>query len=303
MGTSLRRLLIVVSNQACIQVDKLNAVSEDHYEIRQVKDIESAFKWVASPYVAACIVHASIGDSHAAEFFGRLNQERSEVPLLYLASDVALLSGFGTVLPEAVVHEPVDHASLSLRISEMLSCDVLAGALLDVTIDSLMRTVTESFIPDATADPLRLRAGQVPVHAINATLPFCGPSVSGRITLSANPQTIERVYSRLLPSRSRVTTRELEDLLGEMSNQLLGGLKRVMSAGGLDFALGVPMMYTGPVCPVRFRSRRGAVLLNLRGTEHPTDRLAVGLSLNAVRREFERGVSNDDAEAGELAFF
>lgn len=303
MSTPLRSLLAILSKKKnIISPSELNAASRDEFELHEIDNLEDAERWLASPLVGAWIVHESIGEKDAAALFASLDRHRNDVPLVYVAGDGGLLSGFGMVLPDVVISDPIDHADLAHKVAELLSRGLLTDVLMDVVKESMTKIVQQAFIPDAELKQAWFRAGHVPVFAVNATIPFCGPAVSGRISVSVGTEALKSIYSRLVPSAPRVSIRVLEDLVGEMSNQILGGLKRSTSAGGLDFAIGVPMMYTGSTCPVRFRTRSGSMLLRWGSAENSCEELAVGLSLDSVRKDY-KATGEAEAETGELAFF
>lgn len=303
MSIPIHSLLVVVSKERIIDADALNAVSDDTFEVIEVSDTLAASALLSSSSNAcAWVVHESMEAEEAAELFANVDSQGVGMPLLYVTKEGGILSGFGTVLPDVVLDAPLDPADLVRNISGLLSRDVFSRTLLDVITDNVTRTISDSFIPDASVDKIWFRAGHAPMHLVNATIPFCGPAVSGRISVSTSTDTLKSVYARLVPDTPEVVHRVLEDLVGEMANQILGGLKRGMSAGGIDFALGVPMMYTGDKCPVRYRTRNGSTLLRVHGQKNASEEIAVGLSLDSVRKDYE-ATDEDEVETGELAFF
>ena len=304
MHNAIERLVVLVSERAIFNQADVEAAAQRGLRFEQVKDSTRAEEFVESPYVTAWLVDESVGESNAASLFSLLDADRSTVPFAYVSSRDVALSVFGTVLPDLVLPDDITVAEFEARLDPLLTTDAFADALMDAVRGCVAGCVADSFIPDGVVRAMNFRGGQRPVHGFNATIPMCGPAVSGRLSVSADPFTLAAVYRRMIPSSARPTERNLEDLVGEISNQLTGALKRTMASGGLDFALGVPMMFTGSVCPVRYRSRCGSVLFEI-GAEDGTQAIVVDLALDAVRKPFEVAETDEDddfAETGELAF-
>jgi CheY-specific phosphatase CheX len=296
-----KSLLVEVTENGIVDPDLLDGVAAQHYEIETESTIEGALSWLDAPHVTAFVVDDSLGQSAAVGFFHRLQEARSTMPFVYVPNETPVLSSFGAVLPDLMLRRPVNHALLVNRIDDILSFRSFNDVLIGVLTDSLLGTIAGSFIPDARLTELRFRASQIPLHAINATIPLCGEGISGHLSVSATEETLRRLYRRMLPDKHAPSSRMLEDLVGEMSNQLLGGVKQVLTGGGVDFALGVPMMYTGSSCPVRYRSRSGSLLLEIHAPD-TTDRIAVDLALDSMRQDYVRADEGLGPETGELAF-
>jgi CheY-specific phosphatase CheX len=293
-------LLIEVAAERRIDVDVLNASSRHPFEVEWQTSVFAAQRCADAHHVAAFVVDDSFGEAAAVELFRRLQRGGNNVPFVYVSSKPAVLSRFGAVLPDMILRPHVNHDVLVARLDELLGSAAFDG-IVDVVTDGVAATLSRTFIPDARIEERRFRAGQTPVHEVNATIPLCGESISGRLSVSATADTLARIYRRLLPGRPAPDARILEDLVGEVSNQLLGGLKQVLVGGGIDFALGVPMMYTGSDCPVRYRSRTGSLLMYVRSPE-PMDEIAIDLALDSMHAGYRAATGDDRLETGEVAF-
>jgi CheY-specific phosphatase CheX len=296
-----KSLLVEVTNSGLIDIDLLNESSAQRYELETEATIADALRWIDAPHVTAFIVDDSLGQNAAVELFHRLQETRSTMPFVYVPTETPVLSSFGAVLPDLMLRRPVNHALLVSRIDEILSFRSFNDVIIDVLSDCVLASVSRSFLPDAQLHALRFRASQVPLYGINATIPLCGEGISGHLSVSASEETLRRLYGRMLPDKPAPSTRLLEDLVGEMSNQLLGGVKQMLTGGGVDFALGVPMMYTGMSCPVRYRSRSGSLLLEIHSPD-TTDEIAIDLALDSMRQDYVRADEGLGPETGELAF-
>jgi len=296
-----KRLLVEMTARNVIDLDKLNESCAHPFELVTESNVFAASRWTTSPDVTAFIVDSSVGEVAAVELFRRLQQDSSGVPFVYVSHESAVLSCFGPLLPDLILRSPINYEVLLARLDELLGSPAFSEIMIDVATKGIVATMARAFIPNAEIHALRFRACQHPVHEINATIPLCGEAISGHVSVSASPDTLKRLYHRMVPHRPPPSGRMLEDLVGEMSNQLLGGLKGVLTTGGIDFALGIPMMYTGSSCPVRYRCRSGSILQYIRGSD-PADEVAVDLALYSVRKGYEESEATGTPETGELAF-
>lgn len=305
MTTPVRSVLFVVTKDPFITVEELNAdpASTDEYDVQFASDVELAGQWASSPYVAAWVVHDSIGDTAAATLFGKLDELRNDVPFVYLSGRGELLHGFGTVLPDAVLQRDSSAQIILSRLRDLWARDMFSDTVVAAVVKCFSDSTVE-FIADAELHRLRLRAGDMPVHTVNAVIPFCGPAVNGRLSVSASPETLQEIRRALLPNCSSGSGRMLEDLVGEISNRILGTLKRSFSAGGVELASGVPMMYTHSSCPVRYRGRNGSLLVQLRSAGVPLHEIAIGFALDSIREVLEVVDENEDdtLQTGAVSF-
>jgi len=296
-----KRLLVDVTTRSLIDLDKLNGASPHPVELVTESDVIRANRWATSPDVTAFVVDDSVGEPAAVELFGRLRQDGNGIPFVYVSRKPAVLSCFGAFLPDLLLHPPINYKVLVARLDELLGATEFSPVMVDVATKRIVATMARAFVPNAEVHLIRYRACRRPVHEVNATIPLCGEAISGHLSVSASPEMLRRMYDRMVPRKSPPSDRMLEDLVGEISNQLLGGLKRVLATGGIDFALGMPMMYTGSSCPFRYQSRRGSLLLYIRGDD-PADQIAVDLTLDSVRKGYEEPSEVDLRQTGELSF-
>ncbi|TPV93923.1 MAG: chemotaxis protein CheX [Myxococcales bacterium FL481] len=300
----IQRLLIVASTEIQLEASELERATGHQFEIRRVDSVDAARQHFASPYATAWLVDDSLGEGAETELFADLKDVNDCVPFIYVDPSSKPLSGFGPDLPDQVVRSTHDHADLMERIDEILRARVFEPQLAQAITEAAKATIRDSFVPDAELRGSWLRAGQQPVHEVNSTIPFCGPHVSGRLSVSGSRSTLTRIYEATVPGAVAPRDRTLEDLVGEISNQVLGGIKRNLGAGGLDLSIGVPLVYSGPACPVRYRTRSGSLLLHVGGERAP-DCLSLDVSFDSLRRSYDPSASLDDddgAATGVLAF-
>jgi CheY-specific phosphatase CheX len=164
-----------------------------------------------------------------------------------------------------------------------------------------VEVLSEGFLVDPRLEGVCFRGWARPLSEVNATIPLCGPTISGRLSASVAPEVARRIYQRMLPTEPEPSERTLQDLVGEMCNQVLGGLKRALARHGVDFAVGVPMMWSGTGCPARYRSLAGSTLLTVADRD-TQDRVRVDLTLDSLVGEYVQATDGVECATGELAF-
>ncbi len=78
-------------------------------------------------------------------------------------------------------------------------------------------------------------------RALAGSVAFLGPELRGSITLLAS----EAAISSALPAAEAPTFAAVADWTGELTNQLMGRLKRKLSAYGTSVDIGVPSVFRG----------------------------------------------------------
>jgi hypothetical protein len=293
--------LFVVSQGSSGDLARFREHARHDVQIRATDDPMVARDWVTAPEATAWVVDASIGEAAVADLYARLDDVSPSTPFIYVAPPRPILSVFGARLPDLVVAAPLDEAMVIERLYDLLGWSPLLDSVADAFAATSLQTLDASFLPGCEVVDVRFRGTPVPPSPVNAIIPFCGPSISGRLSVSATMPSLQRIHARLLPAAATATARGVEDLAGEISNQLLGALKRVIGAGELEFAIGVPMMFTSSTCPVRYRARRGSTLIRVRDAAG-TSELAVDLALDAIRPGYDLQSVEEPCETGELAF-
>jgi CheY-specific phosphatase CheX len=116
-----------------------------------------------------------------------------------------------------------------------------------------IRTVLNQFGIDALASDPGVKSSLTELSEVNAYLPFSGPRVSGHVVLSTSIGDITAAYRTQFPRNKFPGHDDLEDLLGEIANQVVGHIKRSMQLDGTECRMGLPHFLRGEGASLRHK--------------------------------------------------
>ena len=155
--------------------------------------------------------------------------------------------------------------------SKLFTEEQLATYIVDATKEVFSTMV----MMDASDDyPL-----QEPVHrfkcSITSMVGFAG-TYSGVISIHCPVSLALRITSNMLGMECDEVNDDLNDAIGEIANMLGGGVKQVLSKGGLDVKLSIPTVISGEDYTVNSLSDIDCVVIPFRIDD---DKFLVGLTL------------------------
>lgn len=165
-------------------------------------------------------------------------------------------------------------------------------------IDHLLCVATVRLFQAVGVDVAEIEDGNLPAAGplLASTVGFSAPGVRGAVTLVIGRPTIAALY----PEVALGTVEALRDAVGELSNLLVGELKRQLRAVGVDVELGLPVTFAGDglrLCPAAAESRGQAF-----ATRHGVVRVRLDGQLADVAFTAE-GERDPAAAAGDTLFF
>ncbi|HEY4105891.1 MAG TPA: chemotaxis protein CheX, partial [Polyangiaceae bacterium] len=178
-------------------------------------------------------------------------------------------------------------------------------ALVDSFLNSVQTALREGFRMNPRAGKSYLRATTDMYGDVTALVTFQNARMRGRIVVSGDREHLDVIWRRVFPRRSlsqRAT--ELQDLVGEMANQILGPFKATLEHQSDPIRLSPPMHALGVQTSLRFRERRPGLVIELNDFSHCLF-VELAFDLDALRPP--SGAQGGEAErignAGEMVFF
>lgn len=164
-----------------------------------------------------------------------------------------------------------------------MSLDVDISASINLTEDQLSKyiidTTRDVFSTMVMMEPSEDLPLREPIHrfkcSITGMVGFAG-TYSGVISIHCPVALAMKITSSMLGMECEEVNDDLNDAIGEIANMLGGGVKLVLSKGGLDVKLSIPTVISGEDYTVNSLSDNNCVVIpfNLDG-----DKFLVGLTL------------------------
>lgn len=89
------------------------------------------------------------------------------------------------------------------------------------------------------------KRGDVAYGDVTGVIGMIAPNAKGSIAISFNKNAALEIMSGMLGETITQLDKETSDCVGEITNMVAGGAKKIMSEKGLDFGMATPVVITG----------------------------------------------------------
>jgi len=294
-------LLLVAPAESAI-APRSDATADPTPHVLHSKNIGDATKLVqCTPMLAMVVIDPLIGVPDAVVLVDGLKKSHPDLPLLWIGEgwqDTVELEGRR---PDGFIQADTDFDKLNDHARRLLRQQLYDSSTVELVRSSALAVLRESFCTVATAGEPCLKANRHTMAPVTAILSFCGPGISGQLSVSGRVEHLATIWRRVLPNRPNVSTDQLEDIAGEIANQTLGRIKAFFVAEGQPFDIGCPIFVRGDVVEIRYKSDRSSLLFSL---QEPEGTLYIQFCFDTYdpSQRREENAESSLAPGGELKF-
>ena len=274
------------------------ALKSDHYDVAFVSDLEAALTAIAqlerlSLVVVNCRSHSEGYES----FMSAVRGLHPHLPVIWVGDTANVVAKF--LRPSLSATKASDLRGLRDKAGKALRDRMYENDLVRDLVKATERALSEFGIETHCSDPY-IKSNLTVLAEVNALLHFSGEGISGHLILSASHDNARTLYRRFSSSEAEPAYDELEDLLGEITNRVLGRAKEVFESRALACKLDTPSFIRGS--DAYFRSAGSSPSLAVEfGAKDAL--LLVEFCIN--RMNAKPAVSNEDVQfsaTGEITF-
>jgi CheY-specific phosphatase CheX len=218
-----------------------------------------------------------------------------DLPILWFSSDSKAAGG----LPKKLQFITDDLKKLEVRISRLVREEFYSPAFVDQVI-SCARTVFAEFALPTQSSEACVKSSLTCLSEVNAFLLFSGTRLAGHIILSTSIGDLSPAYRAQFPRARFPGLDDLEDLLGEIANQIMGQLKRFIHADGSDCRMGLPHFIRGVDAGIRHKAGAPSLAIEF-GNEKQKIQLELCMHRFGSGRIGEAG-SEEHMKTGSITF-
>lgn len=268
------------------------------YDVALVPDLGSALTAATElDRLSLVVVDCRRGAHECEEFMASIRGLHPNLPVIWLGDSRSVLSQF---LKPPCASEPESNLEgLRRSATKVLRERFYANDLVREIVD-VAEQVLREFGVEATRSEPYFKSNLSVLGDINAHLSFSGEGLSGHLLLTATAENARTLHRRSAPKVLDPREDDLEDLLGEISNRVLGGIKRIFESRALSFKLRTPSFIRG--AQARYRSKSTAPRLAI---EFADDRGFLRLEFCADHMNTEAMTATDDSlflNPGQITF-
>lgn len=261
----------------------MEELSELGFRVIWVPSLEAALDFLrARPRVALIIASASATVVSGLEFLTRVRELAPDVRVIWGAKADAPNSsppnGDGA-RPDSLLPEPFREGELRSAISELLAEHFYPPAIADAVKTAALEVLGSvgGFRVEGGAF---LVANQTALSDLAAVIPFSG-GVSGHLMVGLTSEDARALYEAYLPGLRPIRVDRMEDLVGEICNQILGRINAFFIERSVPIQHGTPIFIRAGGSTLRYPGRQPSFAVTLaRGT--------LRLSLEYYLADFDR---------------
>lgn len=244
------------------------------YEVRRASDAQAVDALIRTlRRLSLVAINGDTLRTEAARLLSAIKTQHPDLPVFWYTTDLKTVRS----LPKRPDFVTTDLAKLEERITALVREEFYSPAFVRAVLPGIQSVLGEFALPSRAADPA-IKSNLTTLNEVNAFLFFSGEGLSGHVVLSASVGDLNAAY-RLQFTRTRFPGHDdLEDLLGEAANQIVGQVKRAIEGDTLDCRLGLPHFIRGS--GVSFRHKAGAPSLAIEFTNGTGGKLQFELCLH-----------------------
>ena len=300
----MRRQVLIVEQPGGPLGELIASFSGNLLDAHVVADAPAAVAALSEqPLVSLVVIDDTLGDDAGARLLGAVKDQHSEMPVLWTSTHTLRLpvSPMGRA-PDLYLEHPVTPQTFEDAVSQLLKQHFYPAALAERLGQSCVEAVRSAFGVELAVVNTCLRANRTALGSVAALVPFVGPRISGRVSVSSTEATLHGVH-RCAFGHDAGDDDALHDLAGEYANLVAGQLKSLLSQHELGFTLGTPIILLGGSMMVAQRASQPGFLLTLDGDAGVVH---ITVSFEVLGDEHVPRAFDDEAatiEAGEMLLF
>jgi CheY-specific phosphatase CheX len=264
----------------------MEELDELGFRVIWVPSLAAALEFLqARPGISLIIASAAAGQMGGLDFLARVHQIAPNLRIIWGAhpDDEARgpSSTRGGKGPDSIIPEPFRSDDLRSAISELLAEHFYPKAIADAVKTAALEVLQP--IRDFKVDGGSfLVANQTALSDMSAVIPF-GGGVSGHLMVGMTRQHAETLYRAFLPGIRSVRVDRMEDLVGELCNQILGRINAFFAQHAVSIQHGTPIFIRAAGSTLRYPGRHPSFAVSL---SEPKEQTRVALEYYLA--EFDR---------------
>jgi CheY-specific phosphatase CheX len=245
------------------------------YEVAQVSQLEAALNAIAVlDRLSLVVVNCAVDYAGHQSFMAAVRGLHPQLPVIWVGESSDVMTQF--LRQPAAAARSSDPEGLSGRAAKLLYDEFYANDMVAETVSAAELVLSEFGIEAKRSDPY-IKSNLTLLSDVNAIIGFSGEGLSGHLILASSLEKARDIHQRT-SSKADPQYDELEDLIGEITNRVLGRIKRAFETRSLSFKLKPPSFIRGPMA--RYRSQGSVPSLAIEFAD--SGQLRLELSLDRV---------------------
>jgi CheY-specific phosphatase CheX len=243
----------------------MEELDELGFRVVWVPSLSAALDFLSSvPRLSLIIASAAAGEGGALDFLARVKELAPGVRIIWGVRPDQPKGPKGAPLaggPDSIIPEPFAADDLRNAVSELLAEHFYPTAVAEAVKTAALE-VLGSPRPFKVAGGAFLVPNQSGLSDLSAIIPFSG-GVSGHLMVGMTKAHAEALHRAMMPSVRSVRMEGLEDLVGEVCNQVLGRINAFFATHGVSVQHGTPIFIRAAGSTLRYPGRQPSFAVTL----------------------------------------
>ncbi|WP_026959183.1 MULTISPECIES: chemotaxis protein CheX [Aliagarivorans] len=113
-------------------------------------------------------------------------------------------------------------------------------------LSSLLNVLTTMAQLELKPGKPKLKKDEVARGDVSGLIGMVGPQLKGSFSVSFDRSLAFEIMRRMLGETPSSVNEEVTDMVGEITNMVTGGAKRILADDGYDFSMATPVVVSGP---------------------------------------------------------
>ncbi|KAB2823833.1 chemotaxis protein CheX [Aliivibrio finisterrensis] len=110
---------------------------------------------------------------------------------------------------------------------------------------SLMNVLKTMASMDLKPQKPRIKKDEIARGDVSGLIGMVAPQSKGSMSITFDEQLALQIMQNMLGERPNRINEEVTDMVGEITNMVTGGAKRILSESGFEFSMATPMVVSG----------------------------------------------------------
>jgi CheY-specific phosphatase CheX len=246
----------------------MEELNELGFRVIWVPTLAAALEFIeARPNLSLIVASSAATKIGGLEFLARVRDFAPGVRIIWGAKPDAPAESAASkaASPDSLLPEPFREGELRLAISELLAEHFYPPAIADAVKTAALEVLggIGGFEVEGGAF---LVANQTALSDLSAVIPFAG-GVSGHLMVGLTSQDARALYQAFLPGVHPIRVDRMEDLVGELCNQMLGRINAFFTERSVSIQHGTPIFIRAAGSTLRYPGRQPSFAVTLKRGE------------------------------------
>jgi CheY-specific phosphatase CheX/CheY-like chemotaxis protein len=247
----------------------MEELNELGFRVIWVPTLSAALEFIeARPSLSLIVASAAATKIAGLEFLARVRDLAPDVRIIWGAKTDDIVdqpAAKNSNSPDSVLPEPFQRDELRAAISKLLAEHFYPPAIADAVKRAALEVlgVVSGFEVEGGAF---LVANQTALSDLSAVIPFAG-DVSGHLMVGLTKDDARALYQAFLPGVQPIRIDRMEDLVGELCNQILGRINAFFTERSVSIQHGTPIFIRAAGSTLRYPGRQPSFAVTLKRGE------------------------------------